>query len=81
MTTFEVVTVTSVRVCTGVFYIAAPGGPSVEVSKDCSNDVEVKSATIVDGGPCKDKIAVSKVVADEVSVDNGAFSAENASAA
>lgn len=39
LTTLEVATVTSVRVWTGVAYLAAPGGPVVYESVVCTDDV------------------------------------------
>lgn len=38
LTTFEVTAVTSVRMCTGVAYLAAPGGPLVESPSSCTAD-------------------------------------------
>lgn len=41
LTALEVVAVTSVRVCTGVAYLATPGGPLLEVAVGCTTDLNL----------------------------------------
>lgn len=47
MTAFEVAAVTSVRVCSGVAYLAAPGGPVLFESVVCTDDVILIAAALV----------------------------------
>lgn len=47
LTAFEVSEVTSVRLCSGVTYLAAPGGPVVYESVACTDDRIFKVTTVV----------------------------------